>query len=276
MTDDEIWLRELARVAKDEQQAEETRLDERWDRLSAGELSAEEEAALRALAESSEDAREAYEAFRPLGPDFQARVVQALRDQRAAASETAPLAPDGPAEPSARVLQFRRRVRRLSGWLAAAAPIAAVLLLMLRGPGALPPLPDYQPHPSGGVQAMRGAPDDLGTLVPGSSFDLVLTPQTAVSGEVGVRCFLARDARGAGLRPWPVPEAAIQKRPGGAVKIHGTVGREIVIPPGDWTLWAVVGRPRRLPDAAALRAHLTQGRARAPDWEALKIALKAE
>lgn len=276
MTDDEIWLRELARVAKDEQQAEETRLDERWDRLSAGELSAEEEAALRALAESSEDAREAYEAFRPLGPDFQARVVQALRDQRAAASETAPLAPDGPAEPSARVLQFRRRVRRLSGWLAAAAPIAAILVLVLRGPGALPPLPDYQPHPSGGVQAMRGATDDLGTLVPGSSFDLVLTPQTAVSGEVGVRCFLARDARGAGLRSWPVPEAAIQKRPGGAVKIHGTVGREIVIPPGDWTLWAVVGRPRRLPDAAALRAHLTQGRARAPDWEALKIALKAE
>src|SRR3979490_2918757 len=84
---------------------------------------------------------------------------------------------------------------RLGGGLAPAAPIAAVLLLVFRGPGALPPLPDYEPKPSGGVQAMRGAPEELGTLVPGSSFDLVLQPQTAVSGEVTVRCFLARGAR---------------------------------------------------------------------------------
>jgi len=277
MTDDDRWLRELARVAHDEQQAEEDRLDGRWDRLSAGDLSAEEEAALRTLAGASEEGREAYEAFRPLGPDFQARVVKALREQRAA-PETAPAA-----EPHARVLTFRSRVRRLGGWLTAAAAAAAVLILTLRGPAALPPLPDYQAHPSGGVQILRGGPDELGTLVPGSRFDLVLTPQTAVSGEVGVRCFLARDPGGAPaataypeLRPWPVPGAALQKRPGGAVRIHGTVGREIAVPPGAWTLWAVVGRPGRLPDAAALRAHLARNQTRAPDWEVLKVPLKAE
>jgi hypothetical protein len=270
MTDDEMWLRELARVAKDEKQAEEARFDERWDRLSAGDLSAEEAAALRVLAETSEEGREAYESFRPLGPEFQARVVKALREQSAAAV---------PAEPPARVLPFRRPARRLSGWLVAAASIAAALFLVFRGPGALPPLPGYQAHPSGGVQATRGVTDPLGTLAPGSSFDLVLTPQTAVSGEVAVRCFLApgtRDARDAELRPWPVPDTAVQKSRDGAVKIHGSVGREIAIPPGEWTLWAVIGRPRQLPDAAALRAYLARGRARAPDWEALRIALTAE
>jgi hypothetical protein len=280
MNDDDRFLRELAQVANDEKQAEEARLDERWDRLSAGGLSAEEQAALRALAETSEDARGAYEAFRPLGPEFQARVMKALRDQSAPVMPEADVvAPAIPAEPPPRVLPFRRRALRLGGWLAAAAPIAAVLLLMFRGPGALPPLPDYEPKPSGGVQAMRGAPEELGTLVPGSTFDLVLQPLTAVSGEVAVRCFLARGARDAPdteLRPLPVPGAAIRHGSSGALRIHGTVGREIKIPRGEWTLWAVVGRPRELPDAAALRAHLAQGRPRAPDWTALKIALKAE
>lgn len=174
------------------------------------------------------------------------------------------------------MLQFPWSARRISAGLGSVAAAAAVLILVIHGhgPGSLPPLPAYQPVASGGVQAMRGAqPDQLGTLVPGSSFTLVLQPQTAVSGEVEARCFLAR---GSELRPWPVPKAAIRNGGDGVLRIHGTVGREILIPPGGWTLWAVVGRPRALPDAAALRAHLAQGRTRAPDWEALKIDLKTE
>ena len=57
---------------------------------------------------------------------------------------------------------------------------------------------------------------------------------------------------------------------------QGTVGREIVIPRGTWTLWVVVGRPGALPDAAALRARLARGEARAPDWTALKTQVKIE
>src|SRR4051794_40042585 len=110
MNDDDRFLRELAQVANDEKQAEEARLDERWDRLSAGALSPEEEAALRALTEASEEGGGAYEAFRPLGREFRARVVRARRDQSAAAA---------PAEPPARVLPFRRQARRLGGWLTA-------------------------------------------------------------------------------------------------------------------------------------------------------------
>jgi RNA polymerase sigma factor (sigma-70 family) len=65
--------------------------DERWDRLAAGTLSAEEEEELRALADSSPEAREAYKAFKPLGADFQARVVSAINAQSRNAEDTAEL-----------------------------------------------------------------------------------------------------------------------------------------------------------------------------------------
>ena len=71
-------VRELGHLAKEEREAERARLDERWDRLAAGTLTPEEGAELRALAESSPEARETYEAFRPLGAKFQARMVNVI------------------------------------------------------------------------------------------------------------------------------------------------------------------------------------------------------
>src|SRR5690349_2865096 len=102
MTEDEL-LKELGDLARREQEAELAFLDERWDRLAAGTLSAEEDAELRALAASSPEIGEVYEAFRPLGADFQARVTEAA---------TAELA-RGPAP---RVLPFRGVSRPLA-WL---------------------------------------------------------------------------------------------------------------------------------------------------------------
>lgn len=75
---DDLLLKELGDLARHEGEAEGARLDERWDRLAAGTLTAEEEAELKALAASSPEAREAYAAFRPLGADFQARVVSTI------------------------------------------------------------------------------------------------------------------------------------------------------------------------------------------------------
>ncbi len=274
----DAWLRDLAKTAQEEQDAEQSRLDERWDRLSAGELSPEEEETLRALAETSSEARQAWEAFRPLGPEFQASMVRALQEQRAPAApapaRTATLVPP------VRLLPFRGRATRLGGWLTAAAAVAATLVLFLRIPGAQPPLPGYDFVLSGGVREMRGEPlDRPETFSSGSPFNLVLTPQTAVSGKIEARFFLAR---GEELRPWTVPGEARQIFPGGVVGIHGTVGREIAIPPGEWTLWAVVGRPGKLPNAEALRAHLglhdktPQAPPGAEDWLALKKRLKSE
>jgi hypothetical protein len=270
--DDDMWLRELARVAQEEEDAGQARLDERWDRLSAGELSPDEEAELRALAAASEEGREAYEAFRPLGPEFQAGVVRALQAQITESPAESPPVPE-PAMPEpeklARVLPFRGRAVRLGAWVAAAAAVAASLFL-IRPPVTLPPLPAYgPPELSGGVQEMRGEEEGPRTFSNGDPFEVILRPETAVSGNVAVHFFLAH---GAELRPWPVPAAAISSD--GVVSITGTLGRDIRIPPGAWTLRAVVGRPGKLPDAAALRAHLAQGRARAPDWVVLSTDFK--
>src|SRR5437764_11291310 len=101
-------LKELGALARREEEAEKSRLDERWDRLAAGTLTAEEDAELKALAASSPEAREAYEAFRPLGADFQARVVSAIQTERAADAPR----PEPP-ETRSRVLPFRRAVRRV-------------------------------------------------------------------------------------------------------------------------------------------------------------------
>lgn len=269
MNDDPL-MRRLAQVQREELDAEQASLDERWDRLSAGELSPEDEAELRALAETSEDARQAYEAFRPLGPEFQARVVGALQEQR-----VAPELEEGP-RPPARVLPFRKLATRLGGSLAAAAAVAAALVLLLRVPGSQPPMPGYELEVTGGAQEMRGdQPDRLAdspsqTFSPGSQIELVARPQTAVTGPVAARCFLERDGA---LQPW---EVSGEITGDGVVRIAGTVGREITIPPGEWTLWIVVGRPGTLPDAAALSAHPSGPPPGNSDWILRKAPLRAE
>ena len=76
--EDDDLLRKLGEMARDEAESERARWDERWDRLAAGTLGAEEEAELRRLAVASPEAGEAYEAFRPLGAEFHAAVAAAI------------------------------------------------------------------------------------------------------------------------------------------------------------------------------------------------------
>jgi hypothetical protein len=245
MTDNH-WLRELAQVNREQQQNEQNRLDEHWDRLSRGELSPEEDAELRALAETSEEAHAAYEAFRPLGPEFHASVVQAIRKQ----SST----------PPAKLLPFRRR--HLAGWSAIAALATAASVVMLLRP--LAPLPGYSLEISGGVSASRGEepnPAEVPVLAPGDPFTVVARPATEVSrgSKLEALCVLLRDRE---LVPLQVRS---EIDPGGSVRMEGSLGRDV--PPGTWTLWAVVGRPGKLPDPAALRT-LSPG-ARERDWAAV-------
>jgi hypothetical protein len=267
MSDDE-WLFRLAQMKSEEQDAERTRLDERWDRLSAGELSPEEEAELRRLAETSEEARDAYEAFRPLGPEFQARVVRAIQEQ-SPAPEASREVDTAPSKQPAKRWSFPWHPWRFAGWSAAAA--TAALALLLRLPVAPPPMPGYVAELSGGIQAMRGdQPGQTPTFSQGSRFELVARPETAVSGPVETRYFLGR---GDTLSPWSAPEVITTD---GSVRIAGTVGREILIPPGEWTLFVVVGRPGRLPDAAELRALHFRPPPGKRDWVIRDKPLKAD
>src|SRR5215831_10074605 len=125
MSDDRL-LRELGHLAREEKEAEQARLDERWDRLADGTLSPEEDAELRALAAASPEAREAYEAFRPLGAAFQARLVDELATAVPAATKT----------PAGRLLNFRRALSRNSvRFGAVAAAVAAACLFLVLRPG---------------------------------------------------------------------------------------------------------------------------------------------
>lgn len=250
------WLRELANVNRERQAEQRSRLDERWDRLSGGDLSPEEEAELRALAETSEEAKEAYEAFRPLGPGFHAGVAKTLRDQG--------LVPDGRTEEVPKPLPFRRRsAARWAGWGSLAA-VAAVLLVMVLRPPA--PLPDYSVVDiSGGVSSMRGEQPEakVPAFAPGDRCRIKLRPGTTVPRAkwMEAKFFLSRNAN---LRHL---EAQSTFDPRGSVDIETKIGRDV--PPGIWTLWTVVGRQGAIPDQNDLKPLLTKAQVRQRDWVAV-------
>lgn len=243
---DDLWLRELAQVKRDEEEEERARLDERWDRLSAGELSPEEEAELQALAESSEEGREAYEAFRPLGPDFHARVVKAV----SAEIRKPHVLPFPPA--------------RLGAWLSVAAAVAAMVVVFLWPP----PLPDYAPPElSGGSKIMRGESTQTDVFAPGDHIQVNLRPEMEVAktGKLEALCVLVRGGEARVLELWTEID------PGGAVKMDGHLDAGLAA--GDWTLWAVVGRPGKLPEPSELRA-LPAAEIRRDDWTAVPASIR--
>ena len=263
MSNDEL-LQQLANLAREDRDEELARLDERWDRLAAGDLSAAEETALRALGVSEPLARRAWEAFRPLGADFHQRVTGEVR--RAAGAEAPPVAAAAPA-PQARVLgRGRRWSRQATGWLTAAAAAALILVVLRPGPQAWSSLPAYDLQLAPGVQELRGAPvpETAGAVpdfAPGSRFELVLRPERAVSGEVAARAFLARE--GEPPAPWHVP---VEVAPSGAVRLSGVLGQDLDLAPGSWHLWLAVGRPGHLPAAEDL--------ATAGEWHLMEASFR--
>jgi len=254
---DNLWTRELTQVNREIQEEERRRLDERWDQLSGGELSPEEEVELRALAESSEEGREAWEAFRPLGPDFHASVVQAIREQGSAPEVE-------PVKPLPEPLPFRRRTFAPAGWGALVAAAAAAVVVLLVRPAA--PLPDYSLDVSGGSVVWRGEVPESArgpVFAPGDRITVVLRPATRTKGkDLEAQCYLLRgpDLRRLELRREIDPGT-------GAVKMEGSIGRDLQ--PGAWTLWAVVGRQGKLPAPADLRRLSAVSQARGSKWVAV-------
>lgn len=269
---DEHWLKELAQVKRDQEAESGNRLDEHWDRLSAGTLTPEEEAELRALAETSEEARDAYEAFRPLGAEFQARVVQAIRQQ------DLPQRDETTTEPSVNLLFFWRSTSqtfRWAGWSTAAAVAAAALFFMVRGPASYPPLPVYAAELGGGDQEYRGETGPstgLPVFSPGSVLTLDAAPRQPVTGPVEARAFLDW---GGEITSWePAPALDISDQ--GSVRLRVTLGQGIRLPPGEGKIWIVVGRPGKIPNPRDFQAELRAGRTRHGDWQAVSKELRVE
>lgn len=230
---DQELLRELGRFAREE--GELAHLDERWDRLAAGTLSAEEDAELRRLAATSDEARLAYEAFRPLGREFEAGVVAAI-----ATLQTA--------KPPDNVIPFWRRVaRRVAAGTAAASTVAAALVIVV--PRLMSPLPVYNvAELSGGARTMRGDLAETQQLAPGDRLVATLQPDTAVGGAAWLR------AEACVVRNEEARQLEVAAEPGtaGVLRLSATLDPDL--PPGDWTLWLVVGRLGTLPSVADLRS----------------------
>jgi hypothetical protein len=255
--DDRI-LRELGKLARQEDEADQARFDERWDRLAAGTLTAEEQTELEALAASSPEGKEAYEAFRPLGAEFQARMVAMASAELASSPAVEPPVPPAPPLP------FRRVARRVEVWLGAAAAVAASLFFLLRPP-TLPSLPVYEADEPGVQSAYRGV--GSATATPGSQVTLKVRPRTAVMGDLEVRSFLSY--AGGDLHPWhPQPSLKINKT--GVVDLHGRL--EKGLRPGECEIWTVVARPGKIPKD--LQAELHAGRTGTADWQAVSTKLE--
>ncbi len=253
-------LGELGGLARREGEAEKARLDDRWDRLAAGTLTPEEDAELKALAESSPEARETYEAFRPLGADFQARMVSAINAERAGDAPQV-----APSEPRSRVLPFRRAVRRIEVWLGASAAVAAGVFFFLRTPAVLPPLPGYVLASSpGGPSEYRGP--ESGPVAPGSPVELRVRPQRAVRGKVEAHGFLS--CGGGDLSPWSLKPLDINEN--GFMILQGILGKD-VRPGSSCEVWIVAARPGKVP--GDLQTELRAGRTGNADWQAVSTHL---
>ncbi len=272
---DDALIEELARVARDEEEAERDRLGGRGAALVAGQLTAEEEAELRALAEGSEHQAAAFEALRPLGDGFKQRVTAAIE---------AELADDRPAAEVVSLDAVRRRRRPAPGWWLPATALAAASVALVLWPGGTPgPLPVYELELAGSVRTQRSAPPAAGgevaveerrLLAPGNRLRLVLRPSVAVEGPVAFAAFVST---GGAVSPLRWPETSISED--GAVLAQGTVLVDggLALPAGDSTLLLAVGRAGQLPDGAELERRLAAGSHHEDEaWAAWAVPVRLE
>jgi hypothetical protein len=254
MNNDQL-LSELGALARQEQEAERDRLDERWDRLAAGTLTPGEEEELKAIAAASDEARETYEAFQPLGTDFQARVVDAINAERADPAPQAETQEPPPVPP------FWRVIRRAEIWVGLAAAVVAGVLISPSTPAALPP---YELASLVVPSEYRGP--ESGTATPGSPVVLKIRPQTAVTEKVEPRGFLS--CGGGELRPWSLKTLNVNKK--GIMTLQGTLGKDVQ-PGSSCEIWIVAARRGRAPDD--LQAELRAKRTGNADWQAVSTHL---
>lgn len=211
-----------------------------WEDLAQGELSREEEAVLRALAEEGEEAAVHYEAFAPLDEGFRSRTADKLAAQL-------------------QEEKHKKQRRRFAGMAGAFAIAAAALLLALPKESALAP---YSLEVSGGVAEMRGAEPASGPLNydAQSKLTLVAKPATPIDGKVVASLALLEDQRAL-----PIP-AKQQQAPTGAVRVE-IMGRDVKSTSPSVKLALIVERKALTPEDIA-------GLARAGDPRVLVVQLK--
>ncbi|MEP7010141.1 MAG: hypothetical protein ABJC13_07445 [Acidobacteriota bacterium] len=250
--DDTGLLRDLARAAREEE-AEERDLWDRWDRLTDGTLSPEEEAELRALAQSSPEAEQAYEAFRPLSPEFRAKMV----------AEIGPMI-----RPSLfirwRDAFIRWRDAHLVVWRAAysgsgLASAAAALYFMVSLPAV--PLFVVELEP---VLAIRG---DSTVFTPGGGFKATVWPEkeTSSRSQINLRCYI--ESKSPAAKPLRAIQCVVAERlKTGWMSIQGRLPKDQSIGPS--TLWLVFAYSGNQPDLDEV-GKVAKTHTKSRDWKAV-------
>jgi hypothetical protein len=223
--------------------------DDAWEALAKGELSREEEAFLRALAEESEPAAARLEAYAPLGDDFKARMVDKLADDLAHQQQRK---------------RFKLRTALTWGTGALAAAAAALFAFLPRGGEALPEY-TLAVH---GIQDVRGSEETTGPVrvVAASELDIVLKPSAKVQGDVVLTVGLVSSAHAVTLAT-KAPERA----PSGAFRLQGTMDELFAgVSPGRYRLVAAVARDAIAADELADRVERSD-----PDTETTELLYEA-
>ena len=274
MNDDNI-LKGAARAAREA--AKRDPLGQDWDLVSAGELSEAELQALRDGCADAQLAARAEVAFRPLDADDRAQFVAAAMAARARAARPTTREDDG-AQPAAdadatssprglasvptahadNVVPLKPRVSR-NTWvygLAASAVLAVGVAMSttLFGPGGDGALPGYG-YELRGTAEVRSATTQ--SVRADQSFELILTPETALTSAAEVRLFVDT-----GQALLPVEVTALTVAPSGAARLTAAAAQ---LPPGEVSLVAVISR-----GAWPGRESLDAG---SDDWRVVRIPL---
>ncbi len=273
------FLRDLARTAREEDAEEQQRWD-RWDRLNDGDLFPEELAELRAEDEM------AFEAFRPLGADFNARVVEKIGPLIPAPRPVPiPVPVPEPLPPSPSPLPFPARLRRSvrrTGFVGSRFAEAAALVLMVRMVIPPPPTPptNLRQIPAIGitdlrssVQGTRGGdeeqaiPADATPLVAGARFTASAQPFETLPPRVtlDVHCYVSAKERIRKLRRISCAPSAPSES--GARDIAGSLPQDL--PPGPAILWIVLANSGHQPEIGVIERLPTDQPTFQPTWQAL-------
>ena len=252
--DDTEFLRNLARAAREEG-AEERDRWERWDRLTDGMLSPEEEAELRETAESSPEAEQAYQAFRPLSAEFRAKMFAEIGPMiRPPASFFDRL--------RAIFIRWIAAFAAVGGWRAAVAgpalAAAAAAVYFLIHPPELQPIPEMTiTQFVSTILTVRGVEGPI--LSPGGTYKAVVQAEARVT--LVPACYVQV---GSSIPPrLRTVSCTISKRLGYGTEITGTLPGDLPIGPA--TVWTVMGYPEQLPTVEKI-ANLPPGKPFRDRW----------
>ncbi len=222
-----------------------------------------DEQLLRSLGQHDRD-RRTRDALRPLGDDFQARMVDQIQAQLGADS-AAPPQTDAPVDnladnPASNVVPLTRRPKRT--WMAAlaASAVAAVGLAFVVGPlqSSGPDLPQYALEFQGGA-VVRGS-NDAAPLQIGDTLTAVVRPTQAFDGTPTLTVY-----RRTQTTLVPV-DADVQWADSGAARVR--VVLTDALPPGPQDWWFVVASSDRAPGREWLEA--TTPPASGSGWQVLQ------